>query len=53
MTTDKTREFMMPKVTNCEVISCVSCDTEAVILQKDYIVSYTCSVCYSVPRLGK
>lgn len=48
MTTDLTKEFMMPKSDNCESIPCKYCDNEAVVLQKDNIVSYTCPVCYSV-----
>lgn len=48
MTTDKTKEFMMPKDSNCESLGCQYCGNETLVLQKDNIKSYTCPACYSV-----
>lgn len=53
MASDLTQMYAMPKDSNCETIPCKYCDNEAIVLQKDNIVSYICPVCYSVPRLNK
>jgi hypothetical protein len=52
MTTDKEKENSIAKDKNCEVIPCrgKDCDNETVVLQKDNIISYTCPVCYNIPR---
>lgn len=53
MTSDLTREFSIPKDRNCEIIPCKYCDNEAVVLNSDFVKSYICPICYSVPRLNK
>lgn len=36
----------IPKDLNCEIISC-RCGAETIVLQKDYVIRYTCPTCWS------
>lgn len=49
----KTQWNSIPSARNCETIGCKYCDNETVVLQGDFVSSYTCPTCYGVPRLNK
>lgn len=43
-----TNIYSVPKDKNCEVIYCSGedCDKQTIVLQKDYVIRYTCPDCY-------
>lgn len=49
----KTQWEGIPRATNCELITCQYCDNETAVLSNHFVTKFTCSVCYSVPRLNK
>ena len=53
MTSQKTQFESMISTKDAELISCKYCDNETIVKEDWFVVSYTCPVCYSVPRLNK